>query len=189
MEYCISSALPAFKAQSSAKRKSLSLSTWTFVLASSLLKLTSLPSVRYRMSMPALASRKAYVSIAENTMLNSVGAKKRSLVSLRLWQGREGKVLCRQELVLPFHREAVGPLGLICLGNRTCSWSSRDRRDWQCRMFWWDRQMLCICRHFVPGTFLAADVQQISYRWYLALSWIHTGSLEVGPAQDDRWAD
>ena len=75
MEYRISSALPVFKAKSSAKRKSLSLSTWTFVLACSLLRLNSLPSVRYWMSKPGLASRKASVCIAENIMLNSVGAR------------------------------------------------------------------------------------------------------------------
>ena len=46
--------------------------------------------------------------------------------------------------------------------------------------------MLCIGQHFVPGTFPAAGVQQISCWWYLAISLIHTGSLEVGPAQDDR---
>ena len=46
-----------------------------FFLACSLLRLNSLPPVRYRMSKPELASRKASVSIAENIMLNSVGAR------------------------------------------------------------------------------------------------------------------
>ena len=76
MDCCIPSALSAFKAHSSAKRNSLSLSTWTFVLACSLLRLNSLPSVLYRMAVPGLASRKASVSIAENIKLSSVEARR-----------------------------------------------------------------------------------------------------------------
>ena len=90
MECNISSALSVFKAQSSAKRKPLSLSTWTFVFACSLLKLNSLPSVRYRMFMPGLTSRKASVSIAENIMLNSVGAKKNAALFYSVCD-REGR--------------------------------------------------------------------------------------------------
>ena len=110
MEYCISSALPVFKAQSSAKRKSLSLSTWTFVLACSLLRLNSLPSVRYRMSKPGLASRKASVCIAENIMLNSVGARTQPCFTPFV-TGKGVEDSLSSELVLAFHREAVRPLG------------------------------------------------------------------------------
>ena len=81
-----------------------------FFLACSLLRLNSLPSVRYRMSKPGLASRKASVSIAENIMLNSVGARTQPCFTPFV-TGSEWKILRRQELVLAFHREAVGPLG------------------------------------------------------------------------------
>ena len=72
---CMSGSVPALSAQSSANRKSRAMSSCTLVLACSLRRLKTLPSVRYRKQTPTSPSRKASVSMAENIMLKRVGAK------------------------------------------------------------------------------------------------------------------
>ena len=72
---CISCSSLAFRAKSSAKRKSLRTVSFTFVAASSLLGLNSFPYVLNVMLMPGLLYPKASVSIAESFRLNNVGAR------------------------------------------------------------------------------------------------------------------
>ena len=71
---CISDSVLALSAQSSTNRKSRAVSSRTFVLACSLRRLKRLPPVRYRKLAPISPSRKGSDSIAENSMLNRVGA-------------------------------------------------------------------------------------------------------------------
>ena len=72
---CICCSSLALRAQSSVKRKSLKIVSFTFVAACSLLGFNSFPSVLNLMLMPGLLSLKASVSIAENIRLNSVRAR------------------------------------------------------------------------------------------------------------------
>ena len=75
---CMSGSDPEFSAQSSANKKSLSLSSDTLVLALRHWRLNSLPSVWYLMSMPGSLAQNVSVSMAENsrgkntTLLDSI---------------------------------------------------------------------------------------------------------------------
>jgi len=71
---CIISSVLAFRAQSSAKRKSLITVSFTLVMDCRRLGLNTRPSVQYLRGIPSSESLKASVSIAANTMLKSVGA-------------------------------------------------------------------------------------------------------------------
>ena len=66
--------LSAFKAQSSAKRSLITVSS-TLVTACRCGGLNSFPSHLYLMGMPGVVSLKASVCIAENICLNSMGAR------------------------------------------------------------------------------------------------------------------
>ena len=95
---CISGTEPALKAQSSANRRSRTLSSFTLGLAWSLHRLKRLPSVRYRIEIPSSLSWKASVSMTANIMLNSLGASTQACLTLR-----------QQELGQAFHRGMTVP--------------------------------------------------------------------------------
>ena len=71
----MSDSVSALSAQSAANRKSRAMSSCTLVLACSLRRLKTLPSVRNRKRAPTSPSPKASVSMAENIMPKRVGAK------------------------------------------------------------------------------------------------------------------
>ena len=77
MSFCIFCSLLALSAQSSANVKSLMTVSFTFVTAFNRLGLNSLPSILYLTGIPFRRSRKASISMAEKTILQSVGTRTR----------------------------------------------------------------------------------------------------------------
>ena len=99
---CILCSSLALRAQSSAKRKSLRTVSFTFVTACSLLGLNNFPSVLNLMLMPGLQPQKASVSIAENIMLNSIGARTQPcLTPLVTEKAMEGSPSSRTRAIIP----------------------------------------------------------------------------------------
>ena len=75
MHCCISTSVLLLRAQSSTKRSSLSMATFTFVFALSRLRLNTSPCVLYFSWMPSSLYCEASRSMAANTMLKRVGTR------------------------------------------------------------------------------------------------------------------
>ena len=167
MEYCISSALPAFKAQSSAKRKSLSLSTWTFVLASSLLKLTSLP-------ISSVSDVHAWVGFSKGICKHS-------------WEHHGNQCWGKktQPCFTPF---VTGKGGEGSLSSRTCA----SIPPWSCRTTWINLSgqpnLLMIFQRPSPLTVSNVLVRSTNVvymstfcSWYFSCSWRAANIISVVP--------
>ena len=89
---CISDSVTALRAQSSANKSSRMVVDLVLVLAFKRLRLKSFPSVRYLMLTPGSSSVNALVNMAENIMLNRVGANTQPCLTT-LHTGKSGGYL------------------------------------------------------------------------------------------------
>ena len=167
---------------SPAKRNSSSTSVCTLDLACNLLRLKSFPSKRYLIGIPLSPSWKAAVSMAENFMLNRVGASTQPCLTL-LSQEMDQKIHHRFGPVQAYHRGTASPLlGIGRTAKLRHTFPKTLTTD--CIKCFGKVNKGHVEVHAVPGISLEAALLWRSCQLFLCPFWIHTGFLvEALPVQ------